>query len=171
MSQSVLDFTKLLADCHMSAVHLEMRDSYGVDYESGDFAEWRRTGRWDNPEYWQPWIAAVSEAVARGVVVRRARIVSEPVTEYIRFEYAGTVHNLAAGEQVRWLPRRRASDVALPGNDFWVFDGRLVRWHHFTGDGAAAGVEFADDPAAVRLCVSAFEVVWARAVPHAVYQV
>jgi hypothetical protein len=31
--------------------------------------------------------------------------------------------NAAAGEDVRWLPRRRASDLALPGTDFWVLDG------------------------------------------------
>lgn len=32
-------------------------------------------------------------------------------------------HNVKAGEEVRWLPRRQASDLALPGNDFWLFDG------------------------------------------------
>lgn len=29
-----------------------------------------------------------------------------------------------AGEDVRWLPDRRTSDIALPGDDFWLFDGR-----------------------------------------------
>lgn len=63
----------------------------------------------------------MKKATARGVVVRRARIVSEPLSDYCRFEYdvTGPV-NLAGGEEVRWLPRRRASDIALPGNDFWV---------------------------------------------------
>jgi hypothetical protein len=103
--------------------------------------------------------------------MRRARIVSEPVTEYIRFEHAGTVNNIAAGENVRWLPRRRASDIALPGNDFWVFDDRLVEWNHFTGDGGLVGHELTDDPAVVKLCASAFESVWERAVPHVEYQV
>jgi hypothetical protein len=71
----------------------------------------------------------VRHHVARGVKFRRARIVSEPVTDYIRFEHAITAGvNLAGGEQVRWLPRRRASDLCLPGNDFWPFDGRLVRF-------------------------------------------
>ncbi|MFK0101657.1 hypothetical protein [Streptomyces sp. NPDC091040] len=30
-------------------------------------------------------------------------------------------------EDVRWLPRRGAS--------FWLLDGRLVQFHHFTGAG------------------------------------
>jgi hypothetical protein len=172
MSQSgVPSFAELLAECHKSAVHLEMRDAYGVAYEAEDFAAWKKTGRWDNREYWRPWMDLVCDAVMRGVVMRRARIVSEPVTDYIRFEHAGTVNNIAAGEQVRWLPRRRASDIALPGNDFWLFDDRLVEWNHFTGDGELVGHELNGDPAVVRLCASAFEAVWERAVPHTEYQV
>ncbi|WP_438948653.1 DUF6879 family protein [Streptomyces atratus] len=61
---------------------------------------------------------SLPEKAARGVRVLRARVVSEPVTEYIRFEHAITDANLRAGEEVRWLPRRRASTLALPGNDF-----------------------------------------------------
>jgi hypothetical protein len=100
MSQSgVPSFAELLAECHKSAVHLEMRDAYGVAYEAEDFAAWKKTGRWDNREYWRPWMDLVCDAVMRGVVMRRARIVSEPVTDYIRFEHAGTVNNIAAGEQ------------------------------------------------------------------------
>ena len=47
--------------------------------------------------------------------------------------------------------------MCWPGNDFWVFDDRLVRFHHFAGDN-----ELSDDPAVVRLCASAFEAVWGR---------
>ncbi|MFD7501622.1 DUF6879 family protein [Streptomyces sp. NPDC059850] len=166
MSQKVPAFAELLADCRRSAVHLEMRDAYAVDYETGDFAQWRETGEWNNPEYWQPWKDLVAEAAGRGVIMRRARIVSEPVSEYIRFEHAGTVNNTEAGELVRWLPRRQASDLALPGNDFWVFDDRLVEFNHFTGDGASAGPSLSDDPGVVKLCSTAFESVWRRSIPH-----
>ena len=71
---------------------------------------------------------------------------------------------------MRWLPRRRASDLCLPGNDFWVFDDRLVRFGYFAGDGEFLEHELADDPAVVRLCAAAFEAVWERAVPHAGYR-
>ncbi|MGH3678977.1 MAG: DUF6879 family protein, partial [Natronosporangium sp.] len=78
----------------------------------------------------------------------------------------------AAGEEVRWLPRRRASDLALPGNDFWLFDERTVIFNHFAGDGGAIddSEEVSTDPAIANLCRSAFESVWARATPHAKYQ-
>jgi hypothetical protein len=174
MPSSVPSFAELFAGARQSAVHLEMRDSYGVTYEADDFARWQETGRRDvdpGSPYWGEWVALVQDAVARGVVVRRARIVSEPVTAYVRYEHAGTVVNLGAGEQVRWLPRRQASDIALPGNDFWLFDGRLIRWNHFTGDGASAGGEISEDQAAAQLCAGAFEAVWARAIPHEEYKI
>lgn len=167
-------FTELIAGCTRSAVHLEMRDVYAVDEEAEEFQAWRRGFRHDPADrasWWRPWLDLMQETVGRGVVVRRARIVSEPVSEYIRFEHSDTFTNVAAGEQVRWLPRRRASDIALPGNDFWLFDDRLIRWNHFTGDGASAGHEDSDDPAAAKLCAQAFEAVWGRAVPHDQYEI
>ncbi|RKN50090.1 hypothetical protein D7231_35825 [Streptomyces klenkii] len=174
MPQKPPSFAEQLADCHHSAVHLEMRDAYGIAAEADEFAAWLAgddSSRRDWGGRRKAWLDTVREAVGRGVVMRRARIVSEPVSEYIRFEHAGTPLNITAGEDVRWLPRRRASDIALPGNDFWLFDNRVVRFNHFTGDGASAGPEVTDDPAVVALCATAFEAVWERAVPHAEYHV
>ncbi|CBG71856.1 conserved hypothetical protein [Streptomyces scabiei 87.22] len=174
MPSSVPTFDELLDGAQRSAIHLEMRDSYGVASEADDFARWQRTGERDidpGSAYWLPWVDLIRRTVARGVVVRRARIVSEPVTEYIRYEHAATVVNIGAGELVRWLPRRQASDIALPGNDFWLIDGRLIRWNHFTGDGASGGGEISEDQAAAKLCADAFEAVWARAVPHDEYKI
>ncbi|MFC9943352.1 DUF6879 family protein [Streptomyces pratensis] len=167
-------FDELLQAAGQSAVHLEMRDVYGVGDEADDFERWRRTGQRDaDPAsaYWAPWVDLVSGAAARGVTVRRARVVSEPVTEYIRYEHAGTSVNIHAGEQVRWLPRRRASDLLLPGNDLWIFDGRSVLFNHFTGGGnwSEPGLELRTEPDLVRRCADAFEAVWDRATPHDQY--
>ncbi|MDX3585099.1 DUF6879 family protein [Streptomyces europaeiscabiei] len=174
MPPNVPSFDELLDGAQRSAVHLEMRDAYGVAGEADDFARWQNTGERDTDPgspYWAPWVTLIRRTVARGVVVRRARIVSEPVSDYIRYEHAGTAVNMEAGERVRWLARRRASDIALPGNDFWLIDDRLIRWNHFTGAGASGGGEISEEPAAVKLCVDAFEAVWARATPHEDYEI
>lgn len=153
-----------------TAVHLEMRDSYIRDDPA--FLAWQDGRLAEAVARYGPWAELVREVSSHGVVVRRARIVSEPVSDYVRFEYDLTGPlNVAAGEQVRWLPRRRASDIALPGNDFWLFDGRVVRFNHFTGDGQSAGPEVVDDPAVAKLCAAAFEEVWRRAIPHQDYKV
>jgi hypothetical protein len=174
MSSNAPPFADLLAGAQSSAVHLEMRDVYAVDYEKGPFADWRsgvRLDPADRASWWRPWLDLITETVARGVVVRRARIVSEPVSDYIKYEHSGTFTNVAAGEQVRWLPRRAASTIALPGNDFWLFDGQLVQWNHFAGDGSSQGPELTDDQGAVKLCDTAFEAVWDRAIPHFDYEI
>lgn len=162
-------FIELLRGCKTSAVHLEMRDTYTP--QDPDYLRWRAGDHFDPAERWPEWIATVREIVDRGVVVRRARIVSEPVTDYIRYEHALTAGlNIAAGEQVRWLARRQASDLALPGNDFWVFDDRLVLFNHFAGDGSSGDKELRDEPGVIKLCLTAFEAVWQRAVPHEEYR-
>ncbi|WP_131736842.1 DUF6879 family protein [Actinomadura roseirufa] len=163
----------LLRSARSSAVHLEMRDGYAVDREDEEFAAWK-AGHRDDPtdpaSWWRPWLSLVQDVAARGVQLRRARIVSEPVSEYIRFEYDGTFTNVHAGELVRWLPRRRAADLCLPGTDFWLFDGELVMWNHFDGDGRPQQKEVTTDSAVVKLCSSAFEAVWERGVDHADYR-
>ncbi|WP_199546230.1 DUF6879 family protein [Streptomyces sp. N35] len=157
------------ADVTRSAVHLEMRDSYIRD--DPGFIAWQEGRTAEAAARYQGWTELMKEATARGVVVRRARIVSEPLSDYTRFEYDVTdAVNLAGGEQVRWLPRRQASDIALPGNDFWVFDGAYGKFNHFTGEGASAGPEPFDDPRIVKLCADAFEAVWERATPHEEYR-
>ncbi len=86
-------------------------------------------------------------------------------------EHAGILLNLQAGEDVRWLPRRNASDIPLLGNDFWLLDERLVQFHHFTGTGdwASDGKERTCDAAVVALCATAFATVWERGNPHEKY--
>ncbi|MFD9541399.1 DUF6879 family protein [Streptomyces sp. NPDC060022] len=167
-------FNELLAAAQHSAVHLEMRDVYGVGDEADDFEHWRSTGHRDvDPAspYWAPWVDLIQQAGARGVTVRRARIVSEPVTDYIRYEHAGTPVNLHAGELVRWLPRRQASDLLLPGNDLWIFDRERVLFNHFTGEGSWSepGLELRTEPNLVKQCLTAFEAVWDRGTPHDQY--
>lgn len=159
-----------LRSCTRTAVHLEMRDGYMRS--DPRFAAWQAGAR-DGLAVAGSWLALVSDLTARRVAVRRARIVSEPVSDYIRFEHHLTGANIAAGEEIRWLPRRRTSDLALPGNDFWLFDDEVALFHHFDGDGelAADDEEVRTDRATVKLCADAFAGVWARAVPHAEYKV
>ncbi|GAA0986057.1 hypothetical protein GCM10009555_062650 [Acrocarpospora macrocephala] len=162
------DFSRLLAACERTAFKLEMRDQYMTDapgylaWEAGDLDGAVRD--------YSDWTATARTAIARGVDMRRVRIVSEPVSTYIRFEHAVTPGvNLSAGEVIRWLPRHQASDLALPGNDAWIFDDRLVQFCHFAGDGRWTSNDETSDAAVVRLCASAFATAWDRAVDHTEY--
>ncbi|MER7794290.1 DUF6879 family protein [Streptomyces sp. NPDC097640] len=164
-------FDEQLANAKRSAVHLEMRDMY---YSNPRFEAWQKGERvnWDDrTSWWRPFHQDIADAVARGVVVRRARVVSEPVSDYIRWEHYQTRANVAAGEQVRWLARRRAADLLMPGCDFWIFDNQVIRVHDFSGNGDWLGEGFFDDKALVELNATAFESIWERAVPHDQYEI
>lgn len=161
-------FSELIAATTRSAVHLELRDTY--DPDTPQYREWLEgTPRPvpANPE----WFRFVREHTARGVRFRRARIVSEPVSDYIRFEHEATAGlNVAAGEEVRWLPRKLARGLSVPVNDFWVFDDRLVRLGYFAGNGVYLDDELTSDRKTVGICAEAFERVWELAIPHADYR-
>lgn len=169
-----INWAEFIGQARVCAVHLEMRDSYAVKQEEAAFARWRATGiadtDLDGPS-WADWSRIIRDAVSAGVVVRRTRIVSEPITEYAHWLHATTEGNLASGELVRWLPRAKASDLALPGNDFWVIDDNVVLFNHFTGDGdwAEEPFELRTEPAVVKLCTTAFDTAWERATNHADY--
>lgn len=164
-----MTFEEMLASAQHSAVHLEMRDTYVPDDPS--FIAWQGGPPYDRTERERDWHQLIESTRAKGVTVRRARIVSEPVTDYIRFEHSVTDSmNIKAGEQVRWLPRRQASDLLLPGNDIWVFDEHLIRFGFFAGDGRYLGDEVVSDPDVIKRCLTAFEAVWERAVDHAEYR-
>ena len=153
-----------------SAIHLETRDLYLCDRASFELWQADRYVSGVDPS----WEVLVRSKVDSGVDVRRVRIVSTPPSEYIRFEHFTTAEIIAAGEDVRWLSRRDASDLALPGNDFWLIDGDEIHFLHFDGDGDfPAGYQqwaASRDPQLIAFCVRSFESAWSRATPHAEFK-
>ncbi|MGP3923593.1 DUF6879 family protein [Streptomyces sp. 8N616] len=170
----VPSFEELLGSARRSAVHLEMRDWYMKSDPS--YIAWKAGARntpEDNDPEQRPCLKWVREATDRGVVIRRARVFSVPESDYIKFEHHVSDANVEAGEQIVWLPRRQVTDIAFPGNDFWVFDEELVLVLHFDSEGEMppdGGLELTTEPAVLNLCTSAFEEVWKRAIPHGEYR-
>jgi hypothetical protein len=160
-------FSELIATTTTSAVHLETRDAYTPDDPA--FLEWK-AGRPVSDPAGAAWYDLVREHSARGVGFRRARVVSEPLAEYTRFEFESTRFNVSAGELVRWLPRHTAPGLLVPLVDYWVLDARLVRFGLFAGDGTFLRHQLTNDPEVIRACAEAFDRVWDRAIPHDDYR-
>jgi hypothetical protein len=150
------------------ALHLEMRDAYGTAVELPYMAKWAAREP-DDLEWLQGWCATLRRHVKAGRSVRRARVVSEPLSEYQRWSHSIASPMVEAGEDIRWVPRRLVSSVALPGNDFYLFDDRLAVFLLYAGNGLAAGMFSSADPADLRLCRTAFEAVWKLSIPHREY--
>lgn len=159
---------ELLSSARRRALHLELRDVYAG---SAAYQAWLGGTEFDRRPLYAPWVERLAPPVLAGADIRRARVVSEPVTAFIRFEYEITPEaNLAAGERVRWVPRRAISTVAVPGNDFWLVDD-VVLFNIFSGDGEWIDTDVVRDAATVALCERSFEEVWGRGVDHAEYEI
>ena len=163
------EFEELLRSFGREAIHLETRDAYGTAVELPHMAQWA-AGEPDDLEWLQGWCAMLREHVKAGQSVRRARVVSEPLSDYQRWSYSIAYPMVEAGEDIRWVPRRLVSSVALPGNDFYLFDDQLAVFLLYAGNGLATGKLRSADPADLRLCRSAFEAVWELSIPHREYE-
>lgn len=100
----------LAAGFGREAIHLETRDSYGTEAELPHMAQWAR-GEHDAWNGSRGWCATLREHARAGRSVRRARIVSEPLSDYKRWSYGIAYPMVQAGEDIRWVPRRRYRTV------------------------------------------------------------
>jgi hypothetical protein len=163
------EFEELLTGFEHEAIHLETRDAYGTVVELPHMAKWE-AGEPDDLGWLQGWCETLRKAVKAGKTVRRARIISEPLSDYQRWSYSIAQPMVDAGEDIRWVPRRLLSSTAIPGNDFYLFDARTVTFLTYTGSGLDAGKFLSAEPADIQLCRASFEAVWKLAIPHREYR-
>ncbi len=150
------------------AFHLELRDEYHVKDEEVPFAKWL-TGEPDDFGWRIGWLSFIKEVTTRGVGVERVRVVTEPHTDYVRWELALDPQNIDAGEHIRYLPRRHAQGIVLPAEDFWLFDDDRLVLSLFKPEGGSGGFAREYDPDLIRRYRTACNQVWSRAVPYAEY--
>jgi hypothetical protein len=159
----------LVSGFEREAIHLETRDAYGTAVELPYMAKWA-AGEPDDLAWLADWCASLQEHVKNGRNVRRARIVSEPLSDYQRWSFSIAGPMVNAGEDIRWVPRERVSAIGIPGNDFYLFDDRLAVFLHYAGSGLGTKKTATSDPSALDLCRRAFEAVWELSIPHREYK-
>lgn len=163
------EFDDLFEKFESECLHLEMRDSYGTQAEILPFAKWI-AGEADDFAWLEGWCDTVRRGVGQGKVFRRALVASEPLSEYRRWVHSVVTPIVEAGEDFRWVSRRLVSSIPLPGNDFYLIDGRKVVFMHYSGEGAMEDIVVSTDQRDIDLCRTAFDSVWGLAVPHRDYK-
>lgn len=92
------------------------------------------------------WLPNIRAATAAGRRFERVRVVTMPPTDYSRYGLFSSRHNIAAGEDIRYLERTEALELGLPNYDYWLFDSRkLVRLHFDDSDDRLVKVEIIED--------------------------
>ncbi|WP_431954208.1 DUF6879 family protein [Nocardia lijiangensis] len=161
------DFADTLRECERAALHLEVQDIYETPEESEPFARFL-AGEPDDYTWMSEWVALVRETTGRGVAVRRARVVTVPHVDYQRWTLEVSRVNIAAGEEIRYLPRHLVSPDELTVDDWWLLDDR-VAFTVFEPGGRWAGVAMTADRHIVDRCRAVWNLVWQRAIPHIEY--
>lgn len=133
-----------LVSFRYSLFRLETLQHYSGSSEDEAIAEWRRTATIPLTEELRQWCERIQRRVKDGCRVQRVHVVTEPLTDYMRFELASYEPNVEAGEDVRVIPvcddRPWPSDVPS-GTDFWLIDARQLWSMHYAPDGEWLGAE------------------------------
>jgi len=164
---SLAEFRQLFHD-HRRAFHLEMKEEYHVTDEDEPLRQFL-AGKTVDLDWLADWLAHIREATSAGVAIHRVRIVSEPLNDYARFLLALGAENVAAGEDIRYLPRGKAAGIDFPAEDCWLFDDSKLIYVLFPDEGRRVGLYPVDDPELTARYVRVRDQVWERAIPYAEY--
>src|SRR5262249_19564591 len=97
-------------------------------------------GEPDDGSWFADWPEWIVQQRAAGRDVGRVRVLTDPLTDYLRFELSITPVAVQAGENIRLLRPGRFAELGVPREDFWLFDDTTVALLHF-GDDGVAGAE------------------------------
>jgi hypothetical protein len=95
----------------------------------------------------QPWLRMVQEAAVEGRRFARVRVVELPMSDWTRYSYVLARHNIAAGEDIRYIERGNTPD--LPDYDYWLFDSSKLVVMRFDEADRFIGGESIEDPAEI----------------------
>jgi hypothetical protein len=122
------------------AFRLETLPTYTVAKELAGYSAFRTTGELHIPDD-DPWLVRVRHFRSTGRWIGRVHVVTRPLTEYLRYEFAVYRHNVKAGEDVRILDLTGQPNPGLPSQDFWLFDDSAVVRMDYQPDGTQIGRE------------------------------
>jgi hypothetical protein len=152
-----------------SAFRLELLDYYVAANEEEPFRRFL-AGEPQDPSWREPWAGLVRDAVAGGKSMSRVHVVTEPLSDYLRFALAcGYPANVTAGEDVRILRDRDFPRPELPEADYWLFDDQEAALMSYDRDGNWLGVSMTRDPGVIAQCRSGRDRAMEHSVPLAGY--
>ncbi|MCX5387847.1 DUF6879 family protein [Streptomyces sp. NBC_00083] len=162
------EFGTMFRTFEHTAWRLESRRRYQEDETTETYRRFVRgeDAGWDLDD---PWCVSRREQRALGKRFERVRVVDAPPTPGQRYLLDNARRNGAVGEDIRNLWRSDAERLALPAEDFWLFDARVIARLHFDGDDRLTGVELITDPVEVLRACQVRDAAWHHAIAHDVF--
>lgn len=146
------EFSEWFSRFRFSCFRLETLPSYAGSGEDSSLAVFLVGGCPAPDTERRDWTRLVHAAVQDGRSMSRVHVVTEPLTDYLRFEIGWSYpQSVAAGENVRILSlvagERWPADVLR--EDFWLFDSTELFVMVYGADGLWLGIEWVTDPVRV----------------------
>lgn len=131
------------------AWRLETLPKYRVPQEAEEFEAFRAGKRIDPHGYSSAYTEDLKRLRGEGRRKGRVHIVTRPLSEYLRFEFARYyVPHVMAGEEIRILDVTGRDNPLTGVQDFWMFDQSKIVLMHYEEDGTQIGRELHEgDPA------------------------
>jgi hypothetical protein len=120
------------------------------------------------------WLAMLDGYRATGKTIARVHVISEPVSDYLRYELACYESSADHGEDIRILDADVADRLDLPVFDYWLFDEAFpgkawVAVQIYRGRGEWLGADVSTDPGFVADCRRWRETAMSNAIPLSDY--
>lgn len=147
-----------------SAYRLELLDEYDSPRTRLRVARFL-AGLPDDAKVRSYWDRVVGEARRAGKTMQRVHLITEPLTDYLRFELAFYRGSVVAGEDIRILPGDLAVGIGLPGFDYWLFDGERAAVMYYCDRGSWLHTEIVTEPSFVADCCRWRDQALSRAAP------
>jgi hypothetical protein len=126
------------------AFRLETLTAYKMASEQAEYETFLASGELHIPED-DSWLMRVRHFRATGRWVGRVHVITRPLTNYLRYEFAVYRYTVQAGEDVRILDLTDQTNPGLPQQDFWLFDDSAVVRMDYAVDGTQIGRELLED--------------------------
>lgn len=161
--QEVLD---LFEDYKYTARRLEPRDTYNTDPDDELRRRQYLAGELTDFSYMDDWVERLTRWRSQGKRMQRVRVVTEPLSDDAKYLLGLAKVNLAAGDEIRYLPRHRAVELGLglPDEDYWILDATTALIIHFGEDDWLTEWELVDDPAEIVTRLQHFDAAWSFSV-------
>ncbi len=145
--------------CTKSIFRLEALPEYRVEGDIENFEKYLAKGKSviEITQDAQEWFAQLKRATEAGVDVRRVRVITEPLNDYVKYEMAFWRHSVKYGEQFYFLPlgeyQSILNELDFQPEDFWMFDDKDVVVFHYSSQGEWIGEEVITETKFVKKCV------------------
>lgn len=143
-------FKALFENFQYTAYRLETLQRYDVGYEDGSYRAFLAGEQMPPDQAKNEWTAMIRHATEIGKTFKRVRIVTEPLTDYTRYELEWSYGpNVQAGEDIRVLSVHPDKQGLYPIGDYWLFDSLDLWLMEYGRDGQFLYAERVDDSAAI----------------------